>query len=107
MSVKSTRIGKAFERRIARDLRAAGYEAARNLEEVRSGNSGDVVNDAGLCIQCKSYARRAPWRAAMREALEAARAGEVAVAVTHENNNDTYAHLLWSDLVSLLERTRQ
>jgi len=56
---------------------AIGIDAKRNLEEVRSGNSGDLVlpDDVSFCVQCK-VGKRPPIYRAVREAVEAAEEGE-------------------------------
>jgi len=108
MSGKSRRKGHNFERRIANELCAAGYDAKRNLEEVRSGNSGDIEFGDGtpLTIQCKCYEKVAPWRQALREAEEVARKrNHYAVAVTKVNNSDPVAHIPWHDLLEILGMT--
>ena len=102
---RSRRKGHAFERRIANDLNAAGYDAKRNLEEVRSGNCGDIEFGDGtpLTIQCKCYANQVPWKQAIREAEEAARPrNHYAVAVTKSNNAEPVAHIPWHDLLEIL-----
>lgn len=102
---KSRRKGANFERRISRDLTAAGYDAKRNLEEVRSGNCGDIVFGDGtpLTIQCKCYEKRAPVNQAVREAKEVAdRLHHYAIAVTKVNNADPVAHIPWHDLLAIL-----
>ena len=102
---RSRRKGHAFERRIANDLHAAGYDAKRCLTEVREGNQGDIEFRDGtpLTIQCKCYAKQVPWLAALREAEEAARPrNHYAVAVTKSNNAEPVAHMPWHDLLELL-----
>jgi len=102
---KSRRKGHAFERRIANDLGAAGYDAKRCLTEVREGNQGDIEFGDGtpLTIQCKCYEKVAPWRRAVREAEEAARPrNHYAVAITKVNNDEAIAHIPWHDLLEIL-----
>ena len=105
---KSRRKGHNFERRIASELCAAGYDAKRNLEEVRSGNSGDIMFGDGtpLTFQLKCYEKVAPWRQAVREAEEVARPlNHYAVAITKVNNSDPIAHMPWHDLLEILGMT--
>ena len=105
MSGKSRRKGHNFERRIANELCAAGYDAKRCLEEVRSGNCGDIEFGDGtpLTIQCKCYDKVAPWRRAVREAEEVARKrNHYAIAVTKVNNDDAMAHIPWHDFLQII-----
>ena len=102
---RSRRKGHGFERRIANDLKAAGYDAKRCLTEVRDGNQGDIVFGDGtpLTIQCKCYEKRAPVNQAVREAKEVAdRLHHYAIAVTKVNNADPVAHMPWYDLLEIL-----
>lgn len=105
MSAKSRRKGHNFERRLARELKVAGYDARRNLTETREGNTGDILFEDGtpIVIQAKCYEKRAPWRQAVREAEEAAeRVNAYAVAVTKTNNDEPIAHIPWHHLLQLL-----
>ena len=104
---KSRRKGHNFERWVANQLFDAGYDARRNLEEVRSGNCGDIVVDAPLTIQCKCYAKQVPWRAAVREAEAAAPSHHYALAITRVNNDEAYVHMRWSDFKELLTMLRK
>ena len=103
---KSRRKGHNFERRIANELCAAGYDAKRNLEEVRSGNSGDIEINAPLTFQLKCYEKVAPWRQAVREAEEVARPlNHYAVAITKVNNDEPMVHMPWHDFLEILGLT--
>ena len=84
--------GKRFEREIAQRFRAAGIAAERNLEEVRSGNRGDIVlpKDVPLTVQCKVGARP-PIYPALREAEEAAPPGFFPVALVRRNGSGSRA----------------
>ena len=85
MSARSRRKGVAFERSIARRFREIGIDAERNLEEVRHGNSGDIVLPASvpLTVQVKCGARPNPYQA-LREAREAAEPTKrFVVAIVH------------------------
>jgi len=103
MSAKSRRKGHNFERRIANELCVAGYEAKRNLNETRDGNSGDIEINACLTFQLKNYDKVAPWRQALREAEDVARPrNHYAIAVTKVNNSEPVAHIPWHDLLEIL-----
>jgi len=67
---------------------AIGIDAKRNLEEVRSGNSGDLVlpDDVPFSVQCK-VGKRPPIYRALREAVEAAEDGETPVAIIRRNGS--------------------
>ena len=82
----SIRKGKRFEREVAQLFRAAGIPAERNLEEVRSGNRGDLVfpRDVPLSVQLK-VGGRPPIYAALREAEDAAPPGSFPVAMVRRN----------------------
>ena len=88
MSAGSRRKGHDYERELARRFTRAGLPCVRNLEEVRSGNTGDLVFTQGdpLCVQAK--VGRAPniWQA-LREAEEAAGPGLYPVAVVKKNGS--------------------
>ena len=88
MSAKSRRKGHDYERELARRFTEAGLPALRNLEEVRSGNAGDLIFGQGdpLCVQAK--VGRAPniWQG-LREAEEAAGPGIHPVAIVKRNGS--------------------
>ena len=92
MGALSIRKGKRFEREVAQRFRVAGIPAERNLEEVRSGNSGDLVfpKDVPLTAQCKVGARP-PIYPALREAEEAAPSGNLPVALVRRNRSRSRA----------------
>ena len=104
---KSRRKGIAFERWCCHELYDCGFDANRNLEEVRGGNLGDIVVDAPLTIQCKAYAKQVPWRRAVEEAEDAAPSHHYAFAVTKANNDGVYVHIRWSDFKELLTMLRK
>ena len=86
MGKLSRRKGARFEREIARRLSAVtGSTVERNLEEVRAGNSGDLVSDLPCTFQLKCGKAPSVWRA-LKEAQEAADGtGQFAVAVVRRN----------------------
>jgi len=108
MSARSRRKGAEWEREVARDLEAAtGVRCERNLTECRTGNAGDVVTDLPLSVQAKVGARP-PIYEALREAVEAAKQGEIPVAVVKRNGAgqrkaDRLAVLAWDDFLKLAE----
>ena len=88
MSAKSRRKGVAYERSVAARLtQATGVRCERNLDEVRHGNSGDLlVGSLPLCVQVKVGKRPNLWRA-LREAHEAAGPGLHPIAVVKMNGS--------------------
>ena len=88
MSAKSRRKGHDYERELARRFTEEGLPALRNLEEVRSGNSGDLVFTHGdpLCVQAKVGGRPSVWNA-VKEAEEAAGPGVHPVAIVKRNGS--------------------
>lgn len=88
MGKKSRDKGAAFEREVANlHTEALGVPCRRNLEEVRSGNSGDVITPGvPLSIQCKVGARP-PIYEALKEAEEAAGPEDVPVAIIRRNRS--------------------
>ena len=89
LGARSRRKGHAYERELARRFGdEAGCPAVRNLEEVRSGNSGDLVFTHGdpLCVQAKVGGRPSVWNA-VKEAEEAAGPGIHPVAIVKRNGS--------------------
>ena len=79
--------GHAWEREVAGMLRHAGDpSAARNLEEVRYGNSGDIICDRfPLIVQCKT-GKRPPIYTGLAEAIEASKGtGKIPMLVAHRD----------------------
>ena len=102
MSASQRRKGARFERDICNDLKEAGYEAKRNLEQVRTPSGRDITMDDGtpICFQLKTGADPR-WKQALREAMDSA-GSDYAVAVTHEDASWTVAHIPWPDFIELL-----
>jgi len=84
MGARSRRKGAAWERELAGRFRALGIYALRNLEEVRSGNSGDLMLRIPLSVQAKVGARP-PIYEAVTQAQEAAGDQDVPVAMIRRN----------------------
>lgn len=78
--------GHNFEREVAALINAfnPGARAKRVLIETREGNSGDVENALGWCVQCKVGAQP-PIYDAVREAQEAAREDDIPMAFIRRN----------------------
>ena len=101
MSASQRNKGAAFERSVCFDLKDAGYQAKRNLDQYQESSGRDITIDAPFCIQCK-VGKRPNWKAALAEATASAKYGEMPVAVTHDDYGQTVAHIPWSDFVELL-----
>ena len=108
MGALSRSKGLRFEREIAQRFRAAGIPAERNLEEVRSGNRGDLVfpKDVPLTVQAKVGARP-PIYPALQEAEAATPPGNFPVALIRRNGcgskaRDDLAVLRLDDFVELV-----
>ena len=88
LGARSRRKGHDYERELARRFTEAGLPAVRNLEEVRSGNSGDLLftNGDPLCVQAKVGARPSVWNA-VKEAEAAAGPGIHPVAIVKRNGS--------------------
>lgn len=85
MSKLSRTKGHNFEREIAERLRQIpGVTAKRCLIETQQGNQGDIITNLSLSIQCKVGAVP-PIYPAIDQAVEAARPGQIPVAVIRRN----------------------
>ena len=100
MGASQRRKGAAFERRVVFDLKEAGFEAKRNLDQYQQSDGRDITLDAPLCIQCKVGANPR-WKAALREA-EASAGTDYPIAVTHEDRGYTVVHMNWHDFIEIL-----
>jgi hypothetical protein len=78
----------------------AGYAVARNLQQYANTDGRDLEIDAPLCFQLKCGIRPS-WRRALTEAEESA-GQDYPVAVTHEDNGRTTAHMDWHTFLDIL-----
>ena len=101
MSASQRRKGAQFERDICNDLKYAGYDAKRNLEQYQKSTGRDITVDAPLCIQTKC-GKRPSWIRALMEALASAEDTEYAIAITHDDYGLTVAHIPWTDFLEML-----
>ena len=115
MSARSRRKGAQWEREVSRKLRAIGIPAERNLEEVRTGNAGDIQLDPDipLVIQAKC-GLQPPVYKALGEAIEVADGtGKVPVAIIHRDGSgrarasDEIAVLRLEDFMEMIEQLSQ
>lgn len=110
--------GKTGELEVARFLREAGIHAERNLNEARSGNTGDLDLNVPFEVQVKARKQPSPWKAVeeaeeavQRAAEERDRPGRYAVAALKRKNGqgkpaDRIVCMPWEDfreLVALLK----
>lgn len=86
MGALSRRKGANFEREVSVALRqlAPSVRAERCLVETREGNSGDILTNLPLAIQCKVGANP-PIYAAIDQAIEVARSEQIPIAVIRRN----------------------
>lgn len=106
--------GKRGENEVCRFLEEAdGVEAERNLNERRSGNTGDLSTNLPLEIQVKAKKQPSPWKAleeakeAVERAAENGRPGRYGVAVLKRKNGqgrpaDRLVCLSWEDFRELI-----
>lgn len=104
MGKLSRRKGHAFEREIAADLRARGFNAKRGLSQARGGGAeeADVVGLPGFHLECKRGKKPNP-RAALSQAIEDAKPGETPVAVVRDDRSDAFVVLRWEDFIRMLQ----
>lgn len=77
--------GAAFEREMANAMtKATGLDFKRVLVETREGNSGDVEGPLNISVQCK-VGEMPPIYAAVEQACEAAKPGDIRVALVRRN----------------------
>lgn len=97
--------GHSFERRVAKWLRDHGIgNFWRETDETQQGNVGDVRDKASrfpLVIQCKHQKAPSPWKA-MKEAEEAVRPGELAVAAVRRHGGEDLVIMRPRDFMVLL-----
>ena len=87
MGSRSRTKGHQWERDVANRLTiASGRKHERNLEEVRSGNSGDILGPLPLSVQCKVGGLPRIYDA-VKEAVAASKPGEYAVAVIKKDGS--------------------
>lgn len=109
--------GSQFERRIANYLRRFGFQAKRNLEEVRTGRTTDVIvwDDQGelpVAIECRHRKHVSFARAVSDAELEAGEA-KIPVAVVCTQRKTYLVLPLWmlpvivSQSRSLVEELRK
>lgn len=86
MGKRSSTKGIAFERECAELLRAIpGATAERNLTETRDGNTGDIVNNLDLAIQCKCGALPPIWSGLEEAIADGEAKGRVPVLMARRN----------------------
>lgn len=83
---RSRRKGHDFERECAELLRGIpGATAERSLTETRDGNTGDLVNNLGLAIQCKVGALPPIWTGLEEAIADGESKGRVPVLMARRN----------------------
>ena len=97
--------GSKGEREVCRYLdKVDGVTAERNLNEQRSGNTGDVDTNIPIEVEVKAKKRPSPWKAIeeAKEQSEQSGADRRAVAMIRRKNgqgkpSDRIAVLSWED----------
>ena len=88
MGKLSSTKGHAFERECAALLRQLpGAVAERNLTETRDGNTGDIVNNLDLAIQCKCGALPPIWSGLAEAVADGEAKGAVPVLMARRNRS--------------------
>lgn len=120
MAVNGRNKGVAFERQIAREIKAStGKECKRLIEQYRRRNlPGDLVGEAvaGYAIECKRYAKVQPamlakWRAqALRQGVDSGmepvlvyKADRQPIIVNRWSGDDVYEQP-WLDFLAELRQ---
>ena len=103
MGKLSRRKGHAFEREIAAELRALGFEAKRGLSQSRGGGAeeADVVGAPGYHIECKR-GKKPNLRAALLQAIDDADRGQVPVAVIKDDRAEAILIIRWEDFKQIV-----
>ena len=89
--------GARFERQIANDLKALGYDASRGHQS--NGGSAlepDVRGIPGVHIECKAV-ERLNLRSAMEQSERDAGDDEVPIVVHKQNRKEVLVTMRWSD----------
>jgi hypothetical protein len=91
--------GAVYEREIVDILKAAGYDAARNLQQTRDGG-GDIIVDKYL-FECKRRARLSVYEW-MDQASKACDVYHKPVVVTRADRRENLAILNFTHLLDLI-----
>jgi Holliday junction resolvase len=93
--------GATFERDVVNALKAAGIDAARNLDQTRDG--GGDIDVGAYMIECKRRASIAvyDW---LDQCTRAARPGQIPVVVARGDRREAVVILRLDDFIPMLEK---
>lgn len=97
------RRGAAYEREVANDLKARGYDAHRGQQYSGVNGDADVVGLPGVHIECKRTNRLRLYEA-LQQAINDARPGEIPTVWHRSDGHKTVVILRESDFLDLYER---
>lgn len=97
------RRGAAYEREIAKDLKARGYDARRGQQFCGASGDADVIGLPGVHIECKRTNRLRLYEA-LQQSIDDARPGEIPTVWHRSDGNKTVVILRESDFLDLYER---
>ena len=92
--------GKRFERLVASQFRAIGFDAKRGWQ-CRSGDDAPDVDIPYWWVECKHH-RKVPWRAAYKQACES-RDSRAPIAVCKDDKADAVVIMGARDFFELVE----
>lgn len=97
--------GKAYEREIAAELRAAGFTEARRTAQFcgKTGDASDVVGIPGVHIECKRREQIAiyDW---MEQAETEAKPGTIPAVIFRKNKKESLVTLRLSDFLTVMRQ---
>lgn len=92
--------GKRGERELAAALRDYGYDCRRGQQYSGASGDADVVGLPGIHIECKRV-ERLDLQAAMRQAIEDARAEEMPAVMHRKNGGEWQVTMRLDDWIHL------
>lgn len=104
--INSRAKGAAYEREVANDLRARGYQARRGQQHAGGPDSPDVVGLPGYHIEAKRT-ERLDLYGAMDQAVRDADLFETPVVVHRKNGRRSVAIVDWQAFLDLVEAARK
>ena len=92
--------GATFEREIVNLLKSKGYNASRNLEQVRSGG-GDIDLPRWL-IECKRYAKIGRVYEWLEQAITSASGSQKPIVVARADNEEAIVIMRLTDFMEVM-----
>ena len=100
--MKSKRKGASYEREVAAQLRAHGYDARRTAQYCgNTGDASDVVGLPRLHIECKRYANRGFDYDWLSQAVRDKKTDEIPVVIHRTDNNKSVVTLYLDDFMDI------